>query len=74
MKLSHVSGIASTGARAVVNVKEMKNITPKPTLSVREEVIARRKKQKQFSLIDMIKTNIETKINEKIKDILGIRF
>ena len=42
--------------------------------SVRDEVILRRKKQKSFGIIDIIKNNLENKINEKIKDYLGIRF
>ena len=72
---------------SVINASEVKKVSKNivPSLnkssdsnqvvrSVRDEVILRRKKQKSFGIIDIIKNNLENKINEKIKDYLGIRF
>lgn len=74
MKLGNVVGaVPAKGVKSLY-----KSASPKPQSqacrSVREEVVARRKRQKDFDLINIIKTNIETRLTEKLKDILGIRF
>ena len=74
MKLSNVGKVILSGSKPTYSVKEIKKAAPSASKSIREEVIARRKKQKDFNLINIIKTNIETRITEKIKDILDIRF
>ena len=72
MKLGSIVGGNSTKVlRTTYNAAKPQQ---QPVTSVRAEVLARRKKQKDFDLLDMIKTNIENRIAEKLKDILGIRF
>lgn len=74
MKIGSIGNFLHADAKSLYTVKQIKKAEPSVTRSVREEVLARRKKQKSFSVIDMIKTNIENRINEKIVDILDIRF
>ena len=75
MNLSILGNAVRSGVKGTFRVKECKKAAPNVTRSVREEVAARRKKQqKSFSIINIIKTDIENRINEKIVDILGLRF
>lgn len=74
MKLGNVVSVVPSKTVKSVYSAAKPNNQPAAVRSVREEVVARRKKQKNFSIIDTIKTNIENRITEKLKDILGIRF
>ncbi len=70
---NNVSGVKNV-AKKITSVNKVNEFSKPAPRSVRDEVIARRKKQKSFGIIDIIKNNLENKINEKIKDYLGIRF
>ena len=70
---NNVSGVKNV-AKKIASVNRVNEFSKPAPRSVRDEVIARRKKQKDKGIIDIIKNNIENKINEKIKDYLGIRF
>ena len=70
---NNVSGVKNV-AKKIASVNRVNEFSKPASRSVRDEVIARRKKQKDKGIIDIIKNNIENKIYEKIKDYLGIRF
>ena len=70
---NNVSGVKNV-AKKIASVNRVNEFSKPAPRSVRDEVIARRKKQKDKGIIDIIKNNIENKIYEKIKDYLGIRF
>lgn len=72
MKLGSITNVVRSGVKPIYEVKQKPQT--QVSKSVREEVLARRKRQKSFSIIDSIKSDLEYKFNEKIKDILGIRF
>ena len=70
---NNMSGVKNA-ARNLASVNRASECPKPASRSVRDEVIIRRKKQKDKGIFDIIKNNIENKINEKIKDYLGIRF
>lgn len=70
---NNVSGVKNV-AKKIASVNRVNEFSKPAPRSVRDEVIARRKNQKDKGIIDIIKNNLENKINEKIKDYLGIRF
>ena len=59
---NNVSGVKNV-AKKIASVNRVNEFSKPAPRSVRDEVIARRKNQKDKGIIDIIKNNLENKIN-----------